>query len=197
MNTIAAPALVWYVSYGSNMCAARMSCYLSGGTAHGSCGSTPGALDPTPAQASAGVWLPGQVYFAGHSALWGGAPAFYDPTRPGPSPARAYLVTAAQFADVLAQENGHAPTGTALDLATALTTGQSRVNPGRYGVLHRVGDRDGYPMLTFTAPWTLEQADLAAPSPAYMATLVAGLAQGHGWDTATAAAHLGALPGAR
>ena len=32
---ITQPALVWYVSYGSNMCADRLRCYLAGGVPAG------------------------------------------------------------------------------------------------------------------------------------------------------------------
>ena len=50
--------------------------------------------------------LPGAFYFAGASRQWGGGGvAFYDhDAEGGPTAARAYLITAAQFADVAAQE---------------------------------------------------------------------------------------------
>ena len=51
---------------------------------------------------------PFQMYFAGHSVMWGGSSAFLD-TRQGSiatTHLRAYLITEQQFEDVVAQENG-------------------------------------------------------------------------------------------
>ncbi|MBM4516479.1 hypothetical protein GS432_08930, partial [Rhodococcus hoagii] len=52
----------------------------------------------------AAVRLPGTVYFAGESVVWGGGRAFYDPDLPGDTAACAYLVTAEQFDDIHGQE---------------------------------------------------------------------------------------------
>ena len=49
------------------------------------------------------------MYFAGTSTTWHGGVAFYDHDVPGPTPARAYLVTAEQFADVAAPEMHRVP----------------------------------------------------------------------------------------
>ena len=104
-----ADAPLWYVSYGSNMSAARFACYLEGGRPVGGSHTNPGAHDPTPPGRDVPVDLPGTVYFAGDSRQWGGGVAFYDHETPGPSAARAYLVTASQFADIAAQEMHRLP----------------------------------------------------------------------------------------
>lgn len=179
---------VWYVSYGSNMSQERLTCYLEGGCPPGGNRHNPGARDPRPPRHSIGVELPGSVYFAGHSSQWGGGIAFYDHTTPGPAAARAYLVTAQQFADIAAQEMHRVPDpddpieeivlgGLDPDLE-----GWHHVGSGHYETLVEVGRVAGAPMLTFTAPHGLGHVDHHDPSPAYLAMLRAGLREAHGWD---------------
>ncbi len=89
------------------------------------------------------------------------------------------------------------PPGTDLDLRPVLAGGRVELGPGRYETLLRVGDLDGHPLLTFTAPWRHDEVALVVPSAAYLRVLVAGLRQAHGWDTHRAAGYLAGLPGAR
>ena len=101
--------------------------------------------------------LPGTVYFAGDSRQWGGGVAFYDHETPGPSAARAYLVTASQFADIAAQEMRRLPDpGDPLVEVVLGGLGgdgeRHHVGPGHYETLVEVGTLDGIPMLTFTSP---------------------------------------------
>lgn len=184
--------LVWYVSYGSNMHAARFDCYLRGGRPPGARRSCPGCRDPRPPRRSTGYRLPGGIYFATESETWGGGRAFYDPDLPGTAPARAYLVTAEQFCDVTAQEMYRNP-GTDIDLAPVLATGRHRIGPGRYETLLRVGDLDGHPVLTFTAPWSAGDVPPNPPSEAYLRMLAGGLREAHGWSAEEAIRHLRAV----
>lgn len=109
------PELVWYVSYGSNMCAHRLNCYLAGGTPAGARHTYPGCRDHRAPRRATGCELAGGVYFAMESAAWGGGRAFYDPDLPGTAAARAYLITPEQFADIAAQEMYRVP-GEEVDL---------------------------------------------------------------------------------
>ncbi|TWP46500.1 histone deacetylase [Lentzea tibetensis] len=186
--------LVWYVSYGSNMHADRFACYLEGGVPEGGNRRYPGCRDPTPPRAARGCSAPGGVYFATTSPVWGGGRAFYDPGLPGVMHGRAYLVTAAQFSDVCAQEMYREP-GVDLDLGEVLETGRARLGEGRYETLVRLGD-DSCPMLTFTAPWSFGDEPLVAPSLPYLRMLGRGLMAAHGWSAREAADHLAWLPGA-
>lgn len=176
---------VWYVSYGSNMSATRLSCYLEGGCPPGGSREHPGARDPRPPRRSLAVELPGAVYFAGQSSQWGGGMAFYDHQVPGPSLARAYLVTAQQFADIAAQEmyrvpDPHDPIEEVV--IGGLADGRHHVGPGHYETLVEVGRVHGAPMLTFTAPHGLDHVEPTAPSPPYLAMLSEGIAEAHGWE---------------
>jgi hypothetical protein len=176
---------VWYVSYGSNMAATRLSCYLEGGCPPGGSRANPGARDPRPPSENAPVDLPGSVYFAGESPQWGGGVAFYDHETPGPAAARAYLVTAEQFADIAAQEMHRIPeAGDPIEeiVLNGLGDGRHRFGPGRYETLVEVGRRDGVPMLTFTAPDGIDHVPHNRPRAAYLAMLSDGLRESHGWD---------------
>lgn len=198
--------LLWYAGYGSNLYPDRLRCYLSGGVPAGSTRRYPGARDPSPPRDERALVLRGSVAFAGASSVWGGGMAFYDPKSPGPAPARAVLVTAAQLTDVVAQER-HLEPGSVDDvellrlvdaLGEAAPAGRPAVDgvvvgPGRYGTLVRVATIDGVPVLTLTGDGDLPPA---APSPAYLRTIAGGLAATHGWSSARCAAYLASRPGA-
>lgn len=188
--------LVWYVAYGSNLARERFSCYLAGGRPEGATRHYTGCRDARPARDEKAVTLPGGVYFAFNSLTWGGGMAFYDAELPGRTAARAYLVTREQFCDVMAQEMRR-EAGADHDLSQALATGRQRIGPGHYETVLKVGERDGHPMLTFTAPHGAGRAVLNAPSAPYLTMLARGLRDAHGWRTGQVASYLRACPGAR
>lgn len=190
---------VWYVSYGSNMSAARLACYLEGGCPPGGNRSNPGARDATPPRRSVPVELPGAVYFAGRSSQWGGGVAFYDHASQGPAAARAYLVTAEQFTDIAAQEMYRVPDPddpleeVVLGGLPPEANGRHHVGPGHYETLVEVGRLEGAPMLTFTAPHGVDHVEHTRPSPAYLAMLADGLREAHDWDEADVHAYFSRL----
>lgn len=188
-------SLVWYVSYGSNMHADRLAVYLSGGTPPGGNQAFPGARDPRPPRRDIPVWLRGGIYFATESPVWGGGRAFYEPTLPGEAAARGWLITAQQFSDISAQEMYRDP-GVDLDLTGVLATGRDQIGEGRYETLLHAGDVEGYPLLTFTAPWHVAEVAMVAPSLPYLRMLAGGLIAAHGWELRQAAEYLAGLAGA-
>lgn len=190
------PTLVWYVSYGSNMCASRLGCYLTGGIPPGAKHGYSGCRDRRAPLHSTGYWLAGGVYFATESAVWGGGRAFYDPELPGAAAARAYLITSGQFADIASQEM-HQATGVDLDLTAVLAAGRVELGPGRYETLLYLGDLGRYPLLTFTAPWHARDVSPTAPSAPYLRMLAAGLREAYGWAGWRIGGYLAGLPGAR
>jgi hypothetical protein len=185
---------VWYVSYGSNMSSGRLAAYLSGGVPPGGSRANPGARDDTPPRRSVPVDLPGALYFAGESPQWGGGVAFYDhDAEGGPTAARAYLLTAAQLADVAAQEMYRVPQdGDPLEevLVAGIDDGRHHVGPGRYETLVEVGRLDGAPLLLFTSPHGIDHVEHTRPSPAYVAMLAVGLRESRDWGEDQVAAYL-------
>lgn len=186
---------VWYAAYGSNTHGARLACYLGGGRPAGATRAYPGCRDGSPPLRSVGLELPGAVYFATRSPVWGGGRAFYDPGAAGRALARAHLITAGQFSDIAAQEMYGRP-GADLDLTGVLATGRATLGPGRYQTLVRTGTLDGVPVLTLTAPWTMADVDWTVPSAGYLGHLAAGLREAGRWDDVHIARYLAACPGA-
>jgi hypothetical protein len=187
-RTTSPTGLVWYAAYGTNLDAARLGCYLAGGTPPGGARATPGARDPRPPRADRPLHLPGSVYFAWDSPTWGGGVAFLDPTAPTTSPGRAYLLTAEQLSDVVAQEM-HRPPGVDLDLAVLGRHRTWAFGDGRYETLHVVDEIDGAPVVTFTAPPSAP-LDHHAPSAAYLTVMGRGLVASHGWTPEQVADYL-------
>ena len=183
--------LVWYAAYGSNCTADRFRLYLEGGSVSGSDRVHRGARDRTPPRGSGPVTFASAVCFRGHSELWAGAPAFLEHRR-AVAPARGalgrrYLITMAQFEDVLAQENTrdthpvefpHTPGDTVL------------AGPGRYDRIVALDPVDGIPVVTFTDPHPPEDTEPAPPSPAYLGNIVRGIGAVHDLTPSAISDHL-------
>jgi hypothetical protein len=173
---------IWYVAYGSNLSRERFCCYLHGGRPDGNHRAYPGCRDTSDPLDSFGLMIPGGLYFAGRSSGWRAGMAFYDPEAQGEVAARAYLITAEQFVDVLAQETLRSP-GMALDLAPAFRGDRYSDGVGGYSILVRVGDRRGVPLVTFTRG-RRSASTLSAPTVHYLAAMATGLHEAHGWSPA-------------
>ncbi|WP_251094030.1 histone deacetylase [Streptomyces sp. Caat 7-52] len=189
------PERVWYTSYGSNTHLDRLAAYIKGGRPPGAAREYPGCRDPAMPARSIPVELTGALYFATESLVWGGGRAFYDPRVSGRVLARAHLVTSGQFADIAAQEMYRAP-DVDLDLEEVLTRRRSVLGEGRYETLVCAGQLEGMPVLTFTAPWGMNDVPWVPPSAAYVRFLVTGLLSAGAWDMAAIASYVAACPGA-
>lgn len=175
--------LLWYAGYGSNLCRDRFLTYLHGGRAVGAARGHAGARDRSLPLGDQPLRLPGGLHFGGTSTTWGGGGvAFYDPSVPGEVLARAYLVTEEQFADVAAQEMRRQPGPDNHDgaaVAAALSQGRHVGGPGNYETVHRVGEIDGAPVVTFTAD-VPSLIPTNPPVAAYLQVIARGLRTGHG-----------------
>ena len=192
-----APRLVWYVAYGSNLAWARFRVYLEGGTPAGGSRAYAGCRDPAPPRADVALAIPHPLYFAGRSRTWGGGVAFVDPA-PGPDVstlARAWLVTAEQLEDVVAQERDapHAP----IDVAAVARERVLLFGDGtHYGTILGLGALRDLPALTCTAPPPGPEGLVpSTPTAAYLRLVARGLAEAHGLAPAAAARYLAAVPG--
>ena len=164
---------IWYVAYGSNLSRERFCHYLRGGRPDGVERDYPGCRDTSDELDSFGLLITGGIYFAGRSSSWRAGMAFYDPEASGEVAARAYLITAEQFVDVLAQETLRSP-GMALDLAPAFRGDRYSNGVGGYSDLVRVGERHGLPLVTFTRERRAGHAFMA-PSGPYLTAMAIGL----------------------
>jgi hypothetical protein len=167
---------IWYASYGSNLSFQRFRCYIEGGTPPGSDKANPGCRDKTLPPESQPVSMNFELYFAGYSERWKGAPAFLR--KGGPSAralGRMYLVSDDQFNDVVMQENGQKVDGTRfIPSFEELTRNDESDLPGNrlYGHLVRVGEHGGWPVITFT---TSRVQSINAPSKPYIKVIAAGI----------------------
>ncbi len=189
---------VWYVAYGSNLGTDRFRCYLVGGRPEGGIRTYVGCRDTAEPAETFSLELPGALLFAGESGVWGGGMAFFDPQGAGSVACRAHLLTAEQFADVVAQEMRLEPGGEfAQALATVLPEVRElhRMGPGRYETVVRLDTRDGVPLFTVTNG-DVRGLELAAPTLPYLRSIATGLREAHGWDDARIASYLAAAPGA-
>jgi hypothetical protein len=185
----------WYAGYASNLSARRFRFYLEGGLLAESGRLHPGARDSTAPAASVQLWLPGTVYFAMESTMWGhSGRALYDPDTPGYSAARGYLITSGQLLDVVAQEMYLAP-GSFDDASVPASAGERvRLGDGCYETLVCTQVLGGVPVVTMAAPWRLTDVPLRGLSASYRAMITAGL-QEMGWTSGEAAEYLATLPG--
>jgi hypothetical protein len=181
------PERVWYASYGSNLNESRFMIYITGGKLPGSVFEQPGCRDKTEPKEIAALTLPHDMYFAGWAPnIYGGgtAGAFLRLEKGGQALSRGYLISSAQFEDVVRQENGYINTDTGelgLDLTDAIEHGHSRMLPtGFYDELIYCGEREGWPVLSVT-----HSVDLVferPPSPDYLRMIASGIRQAHGID---------------
>jgi hypothetical protein len=192
---------VWYVSYGSNLNRARFLAYLQGGRVAGNDVVYRGCADAAPPVDDVPLMLPHALYFAGWSArVWGGTSAAFTTlaAESASTLARAYLITQQQFVEVVRQENGNRAEvdDFGVKLEAARQQGHARMlATGVYTELVYCGERDGRPMLSFTA--SANRRDFKRPSAAYLRVIGTGLKECHRLPNSEVAAYLGGRPGVR
>lgn len=161
-----ADRLVWYAGYGSNLKRSRFECYVNG------------CRDRSAPRGDRPIELPYELYFAGHSQTWGGAPAFIrQSTRNIRAYGRIYLISYDQFNDVVRQENGRNGSGRIIvpdHAELTYGTAWSILGTGKYRRILRIGIDEGISIVTITAEQNDVQ-EIAAPSECYVRTIVSGL----------------------
>lgn len=160
--------LLWYAAYGSNLSAARFSCYISGGVCEENGRTYTGCLDKTPPRAVLKRSFPGTIYIGNSSRSWNNCGvAFYDPSQRGENDVvymKLYLITREQMHDVWQQEG---------------------MSPNWYGRLVCLDvDDNGIPVYTFTSE---SRRPPNAPAPAYIELMRKALEEEFKLDTALVA----------
>lgn len=175
---------VWYASYGSNMHGTRLAVYLAG------------CRDTRPPERSVPVELPGSMYFAYESKRWTGGMAFYDPGAAGTVWGRAHLLTEGQFSDIATQEMHGVPgADMAVDLGGLGMGGRVALGEGRYETVLGLGELEGVPVVTCTAPWGMGDVEWRRPAARYLGHVAAGLAEAGRWEAGGIAEYLAGRPG--
>ncbi|WP_042457065.1 hypothetical protein [Neobacillus dielmonensis] len=166
---------VWYASFGSNMNRDRFLCYIRGGSPAGSTRVEVGCRDASLPVAESFFTIPYPLYFAKEAAGWqsmGVAFIGLNQNPVNPTISKKYLITAEQFVDVVKQENNGIDFH--LDLSEVKKAGSKVFRHSWYGNLVYLGEEQGYPIFTFTAPWDITETYTRKPSTAYLSTIVNG-----------------------
>lgn len=191
--------LVWYVGYGSNLDRTRLLCYLEGGRPPAARRTNTGARDPAPPRDDRAVTIPHSLFFADVSHVWTGGVAFVDhePHADAATLARAFLITAAQLADVIAQESARPLGSVELEphLDRVARDGRTVIGPGRYDTVVGCGTIDGAPCITFTGRAPMATTPLTPPAADYLSMVAAGLRASHGLDDTAIVEYLRPRPG--
>jgi len=168
--------LVWYASYGSNLCSRRFMGYLEGGQPDGASGSHPGCRDKTPPKDDQPIKISHPLYFATQSPRWDGRGVAFIGLKKEETEAtlgRMYLITEQQFIDVVSQENDGA--NISIDFQKAKQRGSMVFHESWYGSIVYLGEQDGFPIYTFTSGKNIALETPVAPSPQYLQYIISGL----------------------
>lgn len=180
----AASPYIWYASYGSNISEERFCCYLRGGRPAYAQRACRGCTDQSLPLRQEPIEINHPLYFARESRTWdGGAVAFIRGVVNADSKTygRKYLITAAQFAEVVAQEMD-SETVIPIDLKLVETKQSTVVKANSwYGRILYLGEHDGFPIFTFTNEQD-EQA-LNKPEASYLKTIAKGLMETYRFGT--------------
>jgi len=183
-------SLVWYAAYGSNVCQERFLCYIRGGTPPGSRRNYLGCHDKSLPRDAHPIVIPYRLFFASKSGWRGKAMAFIRSATGGQAFARMYLITFAQFDQLIQQEQGvEEPSHTLIcpPLSHIETNEFCFTNPSnphfpadpkrrlRYGRILNLGSKDGHPILTFTAVGPDRDINPAEPCREYLQTIARGI----------------------
>lgn len=210
------PVRVWYASYGSNLSRQRFLTYITGGRLPGGRRTYKGCSDKSAPEKEIAIRMPAaRLYFTGFSSVWLGGVAFIDQQRHSTQAttlARAWLVSTAQFDQIVAQENGLDPDDAVrIPLHQVLAKRRWNTNLGIYSLVVHIGDYEGAPVVTFTASRFGRHASprrrgriaghplpaiATTPSAAYLRMIGAGLAETFGLAPEAQADYLRGCPGA-
>jgi hypothetical protein len=168
---------VWYASYGSNINRDRFLCYIKGGAPAGSTRIENGCRDSSLPVEESSFIIKYPLYFAKEATGWqsqGVAFLGLSPDKECVTYSKKYLITTEQFLDVVQQENDGLECD--IDLAKVKEKGSIVFRPNAwYGNILYLGEEDGYPIFTFTAPWDIADVVMKKPSHVYLKTIINGL----------------------
>jgi len=183
---------IWYASYGSNISMDRFLCYIQGGKPKGASRTYEGCTDKSLPLDNKSIKIPHQLYFAKQAQVWnGGGVAFINPqlNQTAKTLGRMYLITKAQFAEVVMQEN-------ALDSPPDIPYRKVVKNGGYrlfdeswYNYLLCLGRQNDYPIFTFTHD-NFMKTELNPPHVNYLDTIAKGIEDAYSYQKEEAVQYL-------
>ncbi|MDP4084086.1 MAG: hypothetical protein Q8934_05660 [Bacillota bacterium] len=168
---------VWYASYGSNINSHRFLCYIQGGKPEGSSKVETGCKDPSLPLDETNYIIDHPLYFAKDAGRWdfqGVAFIGLDKDETSNTLSKMYLITVEQFLDVVKQENNGIEFE--IDLNEVKIHGSKIFREHAwYGNMLYLGEKNEYPIFTFTSPWGIDEIKWKKPSNPYLKTIITGL----------------------
>jgi hypothetical protein len=177
---VAMDGFVWYACYGSNLWEKRFRLYIQGGHSNFIDKIYTGCTDKTPPVKSRQYRIHHVLYFSQTSSIWENkGVAFVSPRFDSSvtTLSKIYLITRSQFEQVFLQENGLDPgrNSVNLDFDKIKDKGQLIINEHWYGRIIYIGEKEGCPILTFTAPWEDDEIQPNPPGIKYLTVIVKGI----------------------
>ncbi len=170
----------WYTSFGSNMLKERFYSYILGGKSSITGTYYHGCRDKTLPLENRGCFLNHPLYFSRNSRTWeNGGVAFIDikTNSSVKTPARSYLITKDQFADILCQENGRDPGEHKMDINFNDIVKKgflSLKNLTWYNTILFTGLEKGIHSFTFTGS-PKNDTGYSEPGDLYLTTIIRGM----------------------
>lgn len=190
---------VWYASYGSNMLRERFLVYITGGQFEGNQKDYSGCKDRTMPLEECPLIIRHDLYFAKQSGSWdGGGVCFVRNERSETSMTygNMYLISKAQFLDLIKQENGDKKTEITIDFQQTVDNGSKVVSEGSwYGKVIYLGHKDSHPIFTITHQ--MNYREFNTPSKPYLSTIIRGLAKVHNMTSRDIISYLSIRDGIR
>lgn len=200
---------IWYASYGSNMWKPRFMCYLEGGQVEGMARKCSGSRNRAPPSDTAWMQVEHKLYFGfSYTSMWGhGGVAFLElrPTASVSTHTHLYKITVEQFNDLFMQENLIQAQGSDLINAEFVHSFSKQSSGSNsivlcedkwYGTVLYLGEKDGFPILTFTCSESHEEKfkagllPVSPPSEAYRWTVARSLVEDLGLSKAAALSYV-------
>ncbi|QOY38703.2 hypothetical protein AWH56_020650 [Anaerobacillus isosaccharinicus] len=166
---------VWYASYGSNLSMERFLCYIRGGKPDGAEKVEVGCRDKSLPLEEATFIMNYPLYFAKNSVRWQNQGVGFIglmKDKRYETYSRKYLITAEQFVDVVKQENNGVELE--IDFNEVKAAGSMTLRDSWYGTILYLGEKNGYPIFTFTGDFDLD-VPFSKPSKEYLRMIIKGL----------------------
>lgn len=175
---------VWYAAYGSNLYRNRFYLYLQGGNAE-YVNKTYSGCSNKSLPAKEGIYsIPYELYFSQKTEIWENKAVTFVKSMPDyrkKTLCKIYLITKEQFLEINQQENSERVDfkTSNIDLDTTrlqrFSLAGNENNYQWYGRIIYLGEREGFPIYTFTAKWDDNDIDYSAPCNNYLTIIIKGL----------------------
>ena len=175
---------VWYAAYGSNLYRNRFLLYIQGGNAEYVNMTYSGCTNKSLPLKESTCCIPYELYFSQKAVKWQNKAVAFIKSTPDSEKetlCKIYLITEEQFLEVNQQENSQPADFEASNIDLEATKQQRYSLVGSedscqwYGRIIYTGEKEGFPIYSFTAKWAENSIEYSAPCNNYLAVIVNGL----------------------